>query len=151
MNKVILALLLFIPQWVVAVEPEKDHKVNSLTAAAIVEGIILINSGLAAASPKGFGWVMTAISPFVLAGDGSTYTNSVGALGFAAIGQYNAQELKNEEYSKSDIFKRNFIAMNALFGLTYITEKLTGEKIVPENVAVIPEHGGVTLALSYQF
>ncbi len=114
-----------------------------------VEAILSINSLIAANYPEEFGVFFTLISPFT----GATEQDEVIAFtaigGAASIGLYNAVELRKEEYSKSDIFKRNMILLNAWYGTLYLLD--LNRKDSPNSFNLSPANDGLVLGFNHEF
>ena len=114
-----------------------------------VQAILSMNSLIAANYPEEFGILFTLISPF----SGATEKDEVIAFsavgGAASIGLYNAVELRKSEYSKSDIFKRNMILLNAWYGALYLLD--LNRKDSQNSFDIYPEGDGLVLGFSHEF
>ncbi|MCB2386847.1 hypothetical protein [Thalassolituus alkanivorans] len=146
-----LILFLFIfsmPSW--AEESPQDKKEpNYLAGFLLVEGLFALNSYMASESPEGYGALLTLLSPLGVSSNVSDTTNYVGIGGAMTLGLYNAVELKDESYSKSEIFKKNMVGWHLFTASIWLSEKFTGDK---ETVAYIaPLNDGTVLAINHRF
>lgn len=137
---------------VAAAAGEESPHGNLLLGTAIVEGLIVANAFLASQAPEGYGAFLTLFAPLATTKTASDATNVVGVTGAAAIGLYNALELNEDKYSKSDVFRRNIVIFHAFGGLLFLTEKLTGKRLANESAAVgISRDDGTRLTINYRF
>ena len=146
-----LILFLFIfsmPSW--AEESPQDKKEpNYLAGFLLVEGLFALNSYMASESPEGYGALLTLLSPLGVSSNVSDTTNYVGIGGAMTLGLYNAVELKDESYSKSEIFKKNMVGWHLFTASIWLSEKFTCDK---ETVAYIaPLNDGTVLAINHRF
>jgi hypothetical protein len=94
----------------------------------LVEGALIVFSGLAARYPEGMGWAFVGLSPLPfmnLQGGDTVEAVSVFAVGMAGIGLYNALELRGGGYSAGKRFLLNVAAWNAVAIGTEITARVT--------------------------
>lgn len=153
MKSIIFLIALFISFVGKAEDFAKKEELNPWVGFALIEGIFLANSLIAAESPEGLGWGLTVLSPFALAtNEASTTEKILGATALAAIGQYNAQELSDEEqYSKSDIFKNNVYAFHAVGAIALLTDWLVGDTKTVEHVTLLPSNKGKGFVLAFNY
>jgi len=114
-----------------------------------VEALISINSLIAANYPEAFGVLFTLISPVAVATERDKTIVFTAIGGASSIGLYNALELKKDQYSKSDIFKRNMILLNAWYGTLYLLD--LNRKSSPNSFNLSPANDGLVLGFSHEF
>lgn len=149
-KSIVLLIAISISLMAKAEDFAKTEDLDPWFGFALIEGIFVANSLIAAESPEGLGWGLTVLSPFALASEGLPLQTILGATAIAAIGQYNVQELSDEEqYSKSDIFKNNMYAFHAVGAIALLSEWLTGDTKAVEHVALMPSSKGFILAFNY--
>jgi hypothetical protein len=130
---------------------EEKKKMNPALTFALAEGLFVVNSGLASASPEYYGIALTLISPLGMNEKASNITNGVIMGSAVSLGLYNAVELRKDNYSKSDVFARNMYVWHAFAAMVYLSELITGNKIESDKVAVVPIEKGMGVAISVNF
>lgn len=118
---------------------------------AVIEGLIVLNSALASADPEAAGAIMVLVSPLAGTVGRSNAINALGVGAFVSLGQYNRLELSDEKYSRGEVFVRNFVAWQAVVGLYYVVERLTGERSKAAKVAIVPTDKGIKVAFGIAF
>ena len=136
------------PSWSEDNSRDKEEP-NYLASILIFEGLFALNSYMASESPEGYGALLTLLSPLGTSSNVSDTTNYVGVGSAMSIGLYNVIELKDDSYSKSEIFKKNMVGWHLFAASIWLSEKLTGNK---ETVASItPLHDGAVLTINHRF
>jgi hypothetical protein len=105
----VLAKLDVRPEW-------QGSRAQKVLPYALGEGLILIMSALAADGPQGTGWALVGLSPLAymnMQPGGTIGFTTIGAAGVAAIGLYNALELRGRRYSRGQRFWINMAAWHA--------------------------------------
>ena len=114
-----------------------------------MEALLVTNSAISAYYPEEFGVLSVLLSPLYGTYDeppAITYT-AVG--GMASIGLYNAVELKNESYSKTDIFLRNMVLLNLWYGALYVLDENYHRRNVALNI--LPFQDGLAFNFKHEF
>ena len=142
-------LILFAPN--ILAEQKEKFELHPVLTFAVLEGFVAINAAMASESPEAYGIALTLLSPLGSTNTVSTTTNWVGIGSAATLGLYNAIELSDDKYSKSDIFIKNVYGWHALALITAVTEWVTGEEIETDNVALFPLNDGLVLSMNYEF
>lgn len=93
------------PSWSEDNSRDKEEP-NYLASILIFEGLFALNSYMASESPEGYGALLTLLSPLGTSSNVSDTINYVGVGSAMSIGLYNVIELKDDSYSKSEIFKK---------------------------------------------
>lgn len=139
----ILILIIYsMPSWA-------EESPNYVAGFFLGEGLFALNAYMASESPEGYGTLLTLLSPLGASSNVSDVTNYVGIGSAMSIGLYNAIELKDESYSKSEVFKKNLVGWHLFAASIWLSEKLTGNK---ETVAYIaPLNSGAILAINHRF
>lgn len=113
------------------------------------ELVIVLSSLIASQYPEEYGVGITLLSPFTLAGDDHDYVRYTGFGGMASIGLYNSFEMKKDKYSKSDVFKRNFVAFHVVFGAIHLLEKKL--RYTSSSLSLRPVSDGLAIGYNYEF
>ena len=130
---------------------------NPATKFLLVEGLIGANALLASKSPRGMGGLQAVLVPaltIVSSGDPKAGPAEpwLILIGGGALAAYNLK-VDTSKTSESQIFKTNFVALNALVGvglaINYFTGKSDENKKV--SLAYVPGPGGGNLVFSYRF
>jgi hypothetical protein len=96
-------------------------------ATLALEGIILLNSGLAANSPRSMGWVLVGMAPLApVLGSGPAPVRVAGGLVLGSIGLYNLLELRGARYTPGGRFWRNLAAWHLGAGAMALTSLAAG-------------------------
>lgn len=149
MHKYLFLIMLLLSTPSSSEESTSNKEPNYVAGFLIAEGLFALNSYMASESPEGYGALLTLLPPLGASSHLSDTTNYVGIGGAMSLGLYNAIELKDESYSKSDIFKRNMVSWHLFAVSVWLSEKLTGNK---ETIAYIaPLNDGAVLAINYRF
>lgn len=145
---IFIVFIFSMPSW--SEELPKDEKEpDYITGFFFAEGLLILNSYMASESPEGYGTLLTLLSPFGASSNASDTTNYVSIGGALSLGLYNAFELRNENYSRTEVFKRNMIGWHVFAASLLISKKLTDNK---ETIAYIaPLNDGAVLAINYNF
>jgi hypothetical protein len=126
---------------------------------ALVEGLVVFNSGIAAASPQLHGGFLLVATPLVcIEGSGPQHRHVASdwvACGcYATIGTYDAS-IDDTQYSRPRVFAGNFAAMNLTIGAAMLTQRFVGDAAaqeVAQHLSIAPQaHGGVHLAYHWTF
>jgi hypothetical protein len=123
----------------------------------IAEGLIGANAFLASKSPRGWGGVQAVLVPVltvVSAGDPKAGPADpwLILLGGGALAAYNLT-VDTGKTSEGQIFKANFVALNALVGVGLAVNHFTGKSDQNKKVslAYVPGARGGNLVFSYRF
>lgn len=180
--RLVRLLLLFLCYAMVGPAPAGDQPVAVTalpTAAASFEGYgerfdaeafawaetaVALFSWMAAEAPNGYGTLLLAVTPWALAeakaefpGDDNRLGSVVAVGVIAVIAGYNIS-VDEDDYSKDEVFRNNFLFYNLLLGGGYLLSKLSGD----ENnyyersrsgisLGLRPTEDGVMLGLNYRF
>lgn len=126
-----------------------EKEPNYVAGFLIAEGLVALNSYMASESPEGYGTLLSLLSPLGASSNVSETTNYVSIGSAVSLGLYNAIELKDESYSKSEVFKKNMVGWHLFAASIWLSEKLTGNK---ETIAyVAPLNGGAILGINHRF
>lgn len=106
--------------------PERWGVAKTAGAILLLEGVIAGYSGLAAYHPEPVGLVQVITSPLAAMSSKNVATFAATAGGFAALGLYNAIELRKAGYSRSDRFWRNFAGWHAIGVVAWGADALFG-------------------------
>jgi hypothetical protein len=148
---VVIALVLF-KSTAFAGAAEKQESLSTIGTILLAEGVIAMNSGLAANYPREWGWSMTIVSPLCLGTESEELHPFVGFSLCLGVGQYNVQVLSKDQYSTRDVFEKNFVLMNGLLGLAYIGGQILEYFDSPEELSFSPsEDKGLLLSYSRSF
>lgn len=104
----------------------EQRQPSALRSFAIVEGLFLVNAGLAAASPKVFGGLGLLISPL---GAGAPRGFKTGAADYVAMTMFvglcvfNLTVPGDEGYEEDETFVANVVGWHAFAGALLLTER----------------------------
>ncbi|MFI4968444.1 MAG: hypothetical protein ACHQAU_06905 [Gammaproteobacteria bacterium] len=126
---------------------------------ALVEGLVVFNAGVAAASPQLYGGFLMVATPLAcIEGSGPQHqhlaSDWVSCGGYATIGAYDAG-IDDPQYSRPRVFAGNFVALNLTIGAAMLAQRFAGDaaaqKLV-QHLSIAPQaHGGVHLAYHWAF
>ena len=146
-----IGVLLLVCSSLVIAEEEKIEEKDEFGVIdfLMVEGLLVFNSYLASEDPEAFGVILTLLSPLGASQDSSYTTKAAGVIGVATLGLYNTLELKDESYSKRDVFKRNIIAWHLIGGSLWLSHQFTESK--DTSAFVMPVNNGFMLGFNHEF
>jgi hypothetical protein len=135
---------------------ERDDR-NPAVSFLLVEGLIGANAFLASKSPRGMGGLQAALVPVLTivssrdpkAGPAEPWLI---LLGGGALAAYNLK-VDTSKTSESQIFKTNFVGLNALVGVGLAINHFTGKSGENKKVslAYVPGPRGGNLVFAYRF
>lgn len=131
---------------------------------AVVESIAMLASWIAAEEPNGFGSLLLAITPWAIAEAEAEFPEDNDTLATVAtigvvvvIAGYNIS-VEEDDYSKSEVFRNNFLFYNLLLGGGYLLSKVSddggnsyGRSRGASSLGLQPTEDGVVLGLNYRF
>jgi hypothetical protein len=138
-----------------AAPPSKT--LNTTTVVSLFEGLAALNSGMAAASPRGFGGAAIVLAPLGCAeGSGSSQgAHWVMCGGFVTLGIYDTTAY-GKQYSRRQVFAHNVVAWNLMAGAALITAHYAGSdsamtKVTQHLDIASQPHGGLHLDWNWTF
>jgi hypothetical protein len=137
--------------------PRKGDEGNPALTFLLAEGLIGANAFLSSKSPRGMGGFQAVLVPVLTI---SSYGNPKAGpaepwlilVGGGALAVYNLT-VDTGKTSEGEIFKTNFVALNALVGLGLAINRFTGKPDENQKVSVayVPGSRGGNLVFSYRF
>jgi len=156
-KKLILTILLIFPLTLSAESifnsEENSEKFSTFETILLAEGSFLANAWLASEDPHAYGVVLALLAPLAAAGEGnsSETTKWVGLIAAESIAIYNIGIDTNKK-SKSDIFKKNFIAWHLFAATIGVTGYIMGDFDSEQSLSLKPNfNGGANLVYSKRF
>jgi hypothetical protein len=118
----------------------------------VIEGIVIVDAGLATGNPTIYGLFMGLVGPIAAGGNGNL-KNPVGiAINLAAIEAYAIYNTQLYSNSKNEIFRKNIIGLNlvgvVLAGTDYFFKEKSSSKY---SYSITPMKSGGYAQVSYQF
>jgi hypothetical protein len=153
-KKITVAVMLLLFSVYAFSEVEKDKKdINPLVAVGIAEGVFVISAWMASKNPQAYGGLLALGAPFGgHSGEQNETTMWLTLAAVEAMAIYNIS-LDKDEYSESEIFKKNMIGWHIVLGVVGLTAWLSddGEKEDKVSMSFAPLHGGGQFRLAYRF
>jgi hypothetical protein len=113
------------------------------------ESLFIGNAIIAAYYPEEFGVLNILLSPLYGTYDEPPVISYTAVGGMASIGLYNAVELKNESYSKADVFLRNMVMFHLWYGVLYVLDESYHEGETALNI--LPYEDGLAFNFKHEF
>lgn len=135
----------------------KGDESNPALTFLLAEGLIGANAFLASKSPRGMGGFQAVLVPFLaISSSGNPKAGPAEPwlilIGGGALAAYNLT-VDASKTSEGQIFKTNFVGLNALVGVALAINHFTGRPGENKKVSVayVPGSHGGNLVLSYRF
>ena len=143
------SFLLFLSIFCCSSPIAQGKETSAMSTFLFQEGAFVLSSYLASEYPQETGALITVLSPLGASPSATETTNYVAVGGMMTIGLYNAIELKDDSYSKSDVFKRNMIGWHVFATSLWLSEKITGQRKTITFLA--PLNDGAVLTVNHRF